>query len=90
MEALNVGVNESEDLVEGLRVFDPDATLDLTCVLASILIPTLTLRLIPSPLVMVATDKVDPDSLAATDPKQAEAIYKSILQGNCSSVLLRY
>ena len=30
---------------------------------------------------MPTTEKVDLDSLAATDPKKAEAIYKSILQG---------
>ena len=31
---------------------------------------------------MTTTKKVDVDSLAATDPKKAEAIYKSILQGS--------
>jgi len=31
---------------------------------------------------MATTEKVDLDSLAATDPKNAEAIYKEILQGN--------
>ena len=66
----------SENLVEGLRVFDPDATFDLTCAPASILISP------PSPLVMVTTEKADLDSLATADPKEAEAIYKSILQGN--------
>ena len=30
---------------------------------------------------MAATEKVDLNSLATTDPKKAEAIYKSILQG---------
>ena len=79
----------SEDLVEGLRVSDLDATFDLTYALDPIFIPTFILLLSPSPLVMVATEKADLDSLATTDPKKAEAIYKSILQGNRSSVLLR-
>jgi len=30
---------------------------------------------------MATTEKVDLDSLVAADPKKAEAIYKSILQG---------
>ena len=68
-----------EDLAEGLRVFviPTRLQLDLTYALPSILILTRTFGL----LVMTTTDKVDLDSLAATDPKKAEAIYKSILQG---------
>ena len=31
---------------------------------------------------MTTTEKVDLDSLAGSDPKKAEAIYKSILQGS--------
>ena len=31
---------------------------------------------------MATAGKVDLDSLAATDPKKAEAIYKDILQGD--------
>jgi len=30
---------------------------------------------------MTTTEKVNPDSLAGSDPKKAEAIYKTILQG---------
>jgi hypothetical protein len=54
--------------------------LDLTCAPPS----TLALGLPPSLLVMATTERVDLDSLAATDPKKAEAIYKSILQGSSS------
>ena len=52
--------------------------LDLTCTPPS----TLALGLHSLPLVMTTTERVDLDSLAATDPKEAEAIYKSILQGS--------
>ena len=31
---------------------------------------------------MAVTEKVDFDSLATADPKEAEAIYKGILQGD--------
>ena len=56
---------------------------DLTCVLPSTLISIPALSLHSSPLTMSTAEKVDLDSLAATDPKKAEAIYKSILQGRC-------
>ena len=71
----------SEDL-KGLRVFDPDATSTRSHLLTSLCpvsIPALSLR--PTPLAMTTTEKVNPDSLAGSDPKKAEAIYKSILQG---------
>ena len=51
--------------------------LDLTYALPSTLAPGLRSSL----LVMTTTEKADLGSLAATDPKKAEAIYKSILQG---------
>ena len=47
----------------------------------SVLTSILTLSPRPSPLVMATTEKIDLDSLAGSDPKKAEAIYKSILQG---------
>ena len=68
-----------EDLFEGLRVstrlnFDHHSHSPLL---------TYTFGPYSSTLFMATKleDKVDPDSLAATDPKKAEAIYKSILQG---------
>lgn len=68
-----------KDLAEGLRVFDPDAT-STRSRLRTPLHPRPPST--PHALVMATTEKVDPDSLAATDPKKAEAIYKSILQGS--------
>jgi len=69
-----------EDL-EGLRVFDPDATSTRSHSPPSALISILTLSLRPSPLVMTTTERADLESLAGSDPKKAEAIYKSILKG---------
>ena len=67
-----------EDLVEGLRVFDPDVTSTRSLLRTSLHPrPRSTLHA----LVMATTEKVDIDSPAATDPKKAEAIYKSILRG---------
>jgi len=55
--------------------------LDLTYALSSTLILTHTFGPRSSLLVMATTERVDLDSLVTTDPKKAEAIYKSILQG---------
>ena len=69
----------SGGLTLGLRVFDPDAT--STRSHPRTLISTPALGLCSSPLAMTTTERVDLDSLAGSDPKKAEAIYKSILQG---------
>lgn len=72
--------------LEGLRVFDqfnlipsPDATSTRSDPRTLISTPALGLR--SSLLAMTTIEKVDLDSLAGSDPKKAEAIYKSILQG---------
>ena len=72
--------------LEGLRVFDqfnlipsPDATSTRSDPRTLISTPALGLR--SSLLAMTTIEKVDLDSLAGSDPKQAEAMYKSILQG---------
>ena len=72
-----------EEDLEGLRVFDPDATSTRSRLRTFLRLHLLlALRLRSPPLVMATTERVDLDSLAGTDPKKAEAIYKSILQGS--------